>query len=61
MYVDVSWDVYVVNVMLCLIYVSSHLFVCAYGSVVCYFGCFGCGGEFCSYIVMMSSCVVYAS
>ena len=46
MYVDVSWDVYVVNVMLCLIYVSSHLFVCAYGSVVCYFGCFGCGGEF---------------
>ena len=27
-------------------YVSVDYSVCAYGSVICYFGCFGCGGEF---------------
>ena len=38
-----------VNVMLCLMYVSSpppNFYVCAYVSVVCYFVCFGCGREF---------------
>ena len=50
--------------MLCLMSVSSpppSFYVCAYVSVICYFGCFGCGGSLVSCIVMMSGCVVYAS
>ena len=44
-----------VNVMLYLMYVSSpptNFPVCVYGSVVCYFGCFGCSGDRACFLVL---------
>ena len=51
------------RVNMCLMYVSSPTpnctTLCAYGSAVCYFGCFGCGDEFGFLYSYVWLCCVY--